>query len=723
VIPERKPLTSREITVQFSLKKLFIPALVVIAFVIIGIIIWQLLPQKEVVSAPKIENSIAVISFENLTGDKAYDHLQKVIPNLLITNLENTGYLYVVTWERMHDLLKQIGKRDMEIIDRDLGFELCRMEGIEAIVLGSYAKAGDMFATDVKIIDVETKRLLKSASSKGKTVDSILETQIDELSREISQGIGIAKEKMEEPQVRLADITTSSIEAYNYFLRGREDYEKFYFDSAQRFLEKAVELDSNFALAFLYLGRTYSSLEKNRERDEAYKRAKTLSQNASDKERLYIEASYARNIENDWDKAFLIYQQMVQKYPKEKRLHHELSLYYLAKNMHDQQIEELDKALELDPNYGYALNSIAYVYSDIGNYEKAIEYFLRYAAISPGDANPVDSMAELYFRMGKLDEAIAKYKEALEIKPDFFQSYWRVGYIFALKEEYTEAMKWVDKDIAISSSPGLKADGYITKGFFQYWLGNFEQALNSLSMATDLAEAAGNKDGKASADWLAGLIYCDQEEFELSRKHIQSWFDVFIEINPAFIPDFTAHYKTILGIVELKEGRIDFAKSNLAEIKSLLPKLTLFTKDWIVFRRDLLQGEVLLAEGSIEDAIAVLEKTSPLGKPPLMQFILPYNFPFFKDTLARAYTQNGEIEKAVAEYERLITFDPSIEERCLIHPKYHYRLAKLYEQQGNTAKAMEQYEKFLDPWKDADPGIAEVEDARKRLAGLKDNKP
>jgi serine/threonine protein kinase len=253
VIPERKPLTSREITVQFSLKKLFIPALVVIAFVIIGIIIWQLLPQKEVVSAPKIENSIAVISFENLTGDKAYDHLQKVIPNLLITNLENTGYLYVVTWERMHDLLKQIGKRDMEIIDRDLGFELCRMEGIEAIVLGSYAKAGDMFATDVKIIDVETKRLLKSASSKGKTVDSILETQIDELSREISQGIGIAKEKMEEPQVRLADITTSSIEAYNYFLRGREDYEKFYFDSAQRFLEKAVELDSNFALAFLYL--------------------------------------------------------------------------------------------------------------------------------------------------------------------------------------------------------------------------------------------------------------------------------------------------------------------------------------------------------------------------------------------------------------------------------------------------------------------------------------
>jgi len=182
VIPERKPFTSREITVTFGLRKLFIPALVFIGIVIIGVIIWKILPQKEVVSAPKIENSIAVISFENQTGDEAFDHLKKVIPNLLITNLENTGYLHVATWERMHDLLKQKGKGDTEIIDRELGFELCRMEGIEAIVLGSFAKAGDMFATDVKVLDVESRNLLKSASSKGEGVDSILKKQIDELS-------------------------------------------------------------------------------------------------------------------------------------------------------------------------------------------------------------------------------------------------------------------------------------------------------------------------------------------------------------------------------------------------------------------------------------------------------------------------------------------------------------------------------------------------------------
>ena len=721
VVSKRKPLTSREITVTFGLKKLFIPALVVIALAIAAVVIWQLLPQKETVLAPKIENSIAVISFENQTGDKAYDYLQKAIPNLLITSLEQTGDLYVVTWERMRDLLKQIGRKDEEIVDRDLGFKLCRREGVEAIVLGSFIKAENIFATDVKVLDVETKRLLKSASSRGEGVDSILQTQIDELSKEISEGVGIARQKIEPAKVQIADVTTTSMDAYNYFLRGRDDLEKFYYDSARQFLEKAVELDPTFAVAYLHLAWAYGELENTEARNEAYEKAKTFSAKSTDKERLLIESAYARAIERDPEKRFRLLKQIANKYPKEKRIHYDLGFYYESKNMFDQAIEEYKEALRLDPDYGYAINQIAYRYVEMGDFEKAIEYFKRYASVSPGDANPIDSMAELYFRMGRIEEAIAKYKEALEIKPDFYAASWSIGYIHALEKNYREATIWFDKYIDLAPSPGTKAEGLVWRGFHHYLLGSFDKSLSDLRLATDLSEKAGNKYWKGYAEWVKGWIHFDREEYELTRKCFKNWYDYLIKNNPASKPFFTALRNLDIAFVDLSQGRNESAMSRLAEVKSTLPKVSHGFKDWVFFHYSLLSAEALLAEGSFEKAIEVCEEAPAFVTPPGMHIMmfLRLNLPSLKDVLARAYLKKGDIDKAIAEYERLITFDPKSQELFLVHPKYHYRLARLYEQKGLKGKAIEQYEKFLDLWKNADPGFPEVDDAKKRLAAFK----
>jgi serine/threonine protein kinase/Tfp pilus assembly protein PilF len=712
-VPKKRPITSKEITVTFGLKKLIIPALVAIILAAIAVVILLVLPRK----AP-VEHSVAVISFENQTGERSYDYLQKAIPNLLITSLEQSRNIRVVTWERMHDLLEQMGKGEVEIIDTDLGFELCRRNGIEAIVLGSFVKAGEMFATDVKVLDATTKDLLKSTSSRGKGVDSILERQIDELSREVSKGIGLPARAVEEAKMRIADVTTTSMEAYDNFLKGKEAYLKFYHEEAKQHLEKAVERDPQFAAAYLYLSDVHSDLQSRDAQEEALKKAKEYSGKATEKERLFIEAEYASIVERDSEKRIRILKELVEKYPKEKEAHFTLGLVYQNRDLFEEALAEYNKALELDPNWGYVLNSLAYTYSDMGNHEKAIEYFQKYVAVSPGDANPIDSLAEQYFRMGRLDEAIANYKRALDIKPDFAVGY-RIAYMYALKEDYAESMKWVEQYISSVPSPGNKAEGFLWKGVYNFLLGKKERAFSNLLRADKLAEEAGDWPRKVALDYTRGWWYFELGELELGKEYLHKAWDVMLSDSPES-KGWQAGYNFSIGLVEVKQGEIDSARSRMDKIKSLLPELTPASRKIRTFHHDWLQAEILMAQDSPRKAIEILEKIVPSDVPSMYtDNIGPYNMPFIRDVLARAYHQNGELGKAISEYETKITFNPESKDRHLIHPKYHYFLAKLYQEKGLSAKAIGQYDIFLQLWKDADPVLPELQDAKKRLNSLK----
>jgi tetratricopeptide (TPR) repeat protein/TolB-like protein len=698
-------------------KKLLVPA-VITALAIMAIVIWQLLPGKEAI-APKIENSIAVISFENLTGDETNDTLQRILPNLLITNLENTGFFYVATWERLRDLMKQMGKENQETIDKDSGFELCRREGIEAIVLGSVMKVGSVFAIDVKVFDVESKELIKSANSQGEGIDSIINTQIGELSREIALGVGITREVIASADLDISEFTTTSMDAYNYFIKGREDWYNQYTKDAIIRLEKAVELDPDFAMAYLYLGITYSLVRDMKKSRESFEKAKALSETVTEKEKLVIEAEYARTIEKHSDRFLEILNKIVEKYPRDKWAHLELSKYYRRSDMYSEVKKHAEIVLALDPSWGDAYEELAFAYANTGDDERALEYLQKGSAAIPGDPNMNLSTGHFYVKMGKIDEAIRKFKDALDIKPDFnIENY--VAYAYAMKEDYEETFKWIDKFITNVPSEGKKTDGYILKGFYHYWLGKPKQAIDDLHKAWEVTHELGGRSW--TSEYIMAHINFERGELDLSRDQFQGWHDGLMEIYPKAEQDlrsYTAFWlHTGLGRIELKKGNIDFARSHLKEMETLMPNISSPQK---LQGYNRLLGEILLAEKSYDKAISAFKEVTQMKMPWLWitQSIITYNLDATKALLAQAYKEKGDLDKAIEILERMTDPNPENREGRLIYPKNYYYLALCYEMKGLKAKAIKSYEKFLELWKDVDPGLLEVEDTKKKMAGLK----
>ena len=695
-----------------------------------AVMLWKINPFLKSPAAPKIENSIAVISFKNLTGDPAYDNLQEVIPNLLITNLENTGLFYVATWERMRDVLAQMGVKPAQPIDSDLGFEVCRREGIRAIAIGSIAKAGDVFLMDVKVLDAETKQLLKGANSKGTGVDSILDTQIDTLSREMSLGWGVERVKVEAARMNIRNITTQSLQAYDYFLKGKEAYYLESWADLKKYMQIALEIDPHIAMAYVYLAHANYFLGDQKAIHETLEKAMALSDRTSEKDRLYLEAAYGFFVKGDRDKQEALLKELIRKYPREKFAYHYLGdFYYAERRDYAGACDQYKKWLELDPQDTFAFSHLIMATIPQRDFKKAQEYVKMRQAIGPPDTSSLHWQAVMYRKMGQFDKSIAISKEALDLDPDFIGWFNDLIELYALKEEFEESMRWADEYVSRASSAAAQSGAYGTRAFYHYWRGEFKEALDDLTQAEELAEKVENWPRKAVTAERKGMAYVALGDFELSQKAFDNAVRIAVEYLPDDVPVYKAHAALWMGHLAIKQDRIDLAKARLSELESFLPKLDRRTQKELNFWHDLLQGEVFLARGALDAALAVSQKACQPGSPFLEDST------YFMDLLARVYAQRGEVSEAILEYERLLKPDVSADVPAseykrpelpygaadvvyLIHPLYRYRLGLLYERAGDGAKARAQYQKFLDLWKNADPGTPEVEEARKRLAGL-----
>jgi len=471
-------------------------------------------------------------------------------------------------------------------------------------------------------------------------------------------------------------------------------------------MEKAIAIDPEFAMAYRSMAATYSGLGYPAERDKYLKKAMELSERLSYKERYIIQGNYYYNAEI-YDKSLESFKKLLEVYPDDRDVRGFLAFMY-------NQIEEWDKAIEqweivmeageqrMNPYVNFAAS-----YRQKGMYHKAREILESFLDNISENALVHLQLSYVYEHQGKLDLAMIEIDEALSLSPNSARYKRQKGDIFLYKGEFINAEKEY-QDLLEREETAANYIGGRGLSILLLLQGKFEKLINLLKKGVDLAIKADQRSWEGWFHSALSYVYLMTQNHEEALKEISKAKSIAVETESKSGQRSALYWK---GLIYLEMDSIDEAQRAAAELKEMI-ETGVNKKLMRVYYH--LMGMIELKRNNYPKSIEYfrdslsLPRGGPLTKPAAYIY-----------SLGLAYYEAGDLEKAREEYEKIALLTTGRLNQGDIYAKSFYMLGKIYEQQDNRGKASENYEKFLELWKDADPGIPEVEDARKRLAGLK----
>lgn len=706
-IAPKKPITSKEITVTFRLKRLLIPALVIIACIIVALILWQPWSQREMVPVPSDKPSLAVVYFENNSGDEGLDHWRKALCELVIADLTQSKYIRVLSSDKLIDILSDLNQMEARSFSSRVLREVAVRGGSTHILRGSFTRAGDQFRIDAILQEAATMESIGSDRIDGKGEESFL-SMVDDLTRKIKTHFKLSAEEIAgDLDEQIGKITTSSPEALKYYIEGRRYHlTKDYIRSIE-LMEKAVAIDPEFAMAYRSMAMSYGNRKFRPQQKKYLQKALGLSNRLPARERYLIEASYYSFSEKTKDKSVEAYKKLLELYPDDPEGNHNLAVNYSSIGEKYKAIEHYEINRKNGYLYMTGYANLADVYRRVGSHDKAREVLEEAIQKYPDMVVFRKNLAHHYRMTGNNDLALAEIDKAFALEPDNFENYSARAAIHFYRgnmAKATEDYRWLQKQ----KRPELIHRGYLGLLRLNILQGKFYESKDLLRQMIDLSE-------KLALNWPISECYLRFAYIDLRTGDLQAALkDCDSAIDYALKAETPSRQRRALhlrGLTYIQMNAMDESLKAADELKALIrksgnPKLMNLYHH--------LTGMIELKQKSFNRAIECFKEALTLQSDDPLDKRADY-----VESLAIAYYASGNLDKAKAEYEWIVSASAGRLDYGDSYARSLYALGKIYEQEEMKGKAIEHYEKFLELWKDADPGIEEVEDARKRLAGLK----
>jgi serine/threonine protein kinase/tetratricopeptide (TPR) repeat protein len=705
LVADKKTRASREITVQLSPRRILIPALVIIAAIVVVAFLWTRRSGGPAVAAPTDRPSLAIVYFENNSGDSNLDNWRSGLCELLITDLSQSKYLHVVSGDRVYGILEKndlLGKDKYNTEDLQ---KVAAQGGAKHILRGSFMTAGEKFIVNVSLLKAETAEVVSSISEEGLGEVSIT-SSVDKITRRVKSALELS------PQLIRSDIdkdiglvTTSSPEAFRYYVEGIRYDKMGDYPKVIEYMQKAVAIDPEFASAYHVLSWAYGNQGYRKEDDKYMKKAFDLSERLSDREHYWIQGSYYLESEQTYHLAEEALLKLVELYPDDISGFNYLGVLYVRMGDRDKAIKHYQKAMDLGTEDVVVYSNLANVYLAKGMFEEERRIRRSYIEKVSDNPQPHIRLSRSYRYQGRYEQALKELDKAIALDPDSWVNKSELAVLYLYTGEWAEAAENA-AELMNSREAVARSWGIWYTAVLSMLRGKLAEAENYMKMGIEDAETTGQRAWirtwhRVYGNYLfwTGQIERALDEFDLAWKY-------------AIEDNVLGSQRTILflkGRAYINQGDLDTAQSLADELKERGEKAVNPNR---IINYYSLQGCIDLEKKDCSSAVDYFKKV--LARVSAVSGAIP----FVTESLAKAYYLSGDLENAIKEYTRLTQLGFSREDFILPYVKAFFNLGKIYEQQGNTAKALENYDKFLDLWKDADPGIPEVEDARVRRKAL-----
>lgn len=568
---------------------------------------------------------VAVMFFDNRSGIPELEWLREGLADMLITDLSRANNLTLLNREQLHMLLARAGHNEREPISLDEALQVARNSEATIVVLGSFARLGEQIRIDVQLHDSSDGQLL---AAERLVVDKPMQilTQVDLLALKLASHLGAAPAGWES-RTGLTSVMTDNLDAYRYYSMAVEKAQGMQNAEALGLLQKAINLDPQFAMAYARIGYTYGVTGVELEKARPYLlKGFQFSQRLTERDKLLIAAWYAI-VNMDYTAAINSFRGLIAHYPLEVEAYWRLARLLNGERRYEEALEIAKQGLVIDVGAKDLYNVLGSTYSELGRHDEAIAMFRRYVELAPDEPNSHDSLALGLQWAGRYLEGVKEYERALALKRDFGIAIIHLGNAYFQQGRYREAINQYQNCIHYEFTDLDRGRGYHSLAVVFRSQGKLNEAERAAR------ETARHNQFGVDDLFLVALARGDQAKAEKYKK--------VLETRSTADRGTRLSLRRLLfyrGYLDLKRGREPQAIENFRQALKHRPEI------WDIDPLEDCLANAYLELGRLDEAIAECERILRLNP----------NYPLVHYHLAQAYARKGLSDQSQTEYQRFL---------------------------------------------------------------------